>query len=109
MSHYWPRRVYLLREVLSVYQAQGVRLDEKHVELILGRMFARGPEGEPVLRGVTRAALQAESFIAAASFQETARVLSAAALAGKADPLTGLKENVILGRLIPAGTGYRRG
>jgi len=60
-----------------------------------------------VLLGVSQAAVQSDSFISAASFQETTRVLTAAALAGKTDSLVGLKENVILGRLIPAGTGFR--
>jgi len=61
---------------------------------------------EPVLLGITKASLQTESFISAASFQETTRVITEAALAGKVDWLTGLKENVILGRLLPAGTGF---
>jgi DNA-directed RNA polymerase subunit beta' len=61
----------------------------------------------PVLLGITKAALNTESFLSAASFQHTIRVLSAAAIEGKQDPLVGLKENVILGKLIPAGTGYR--
>jgi DNA-directed RNA polymerase subunit beta' len=64
-------------------------------------------KGWPVLLGITKAALNTESFLSAASFQHTIRVLSAAAIEGKQDPLLGLKENVILGKLIPAGTGYR--
>ncbi|MCK4300028.1 MAG: DNA-directed RNA polymerase subunit beta', partial [Planctomycetes bacterium] len=63
--------------------------------------------GEPILLGVTKAALRSDSFISAASFQETTKVLTEAALAGRRDPLVGLKENVILGHLIPAGTGFR--
>jgi len=62
---------------------------------------------EPILLGVTKAALRSDSFISAASFQETTKVLTEAALAGRRDPLLGLKENVILGHLIPAGTGFR--
>jgi DNA-directed RNA polymerase subunit beta' len=63
--------------------------------------------GKPLLLGVTKAALQSESFISAASFQETTKVLTEAAMAGKVDRLVGLKENVIVGHLIPAGTGFR--
>jgi len=63
-------------------------------------------EGERVLMGITKASLQTESFISAASFQETTRVLTDAAIKGKVDPLNGLKENVIVGRLVPAGTGH---
>ena len=95
-------RDYLLREIQTVYRAQNVRLDDRHVEVILSRMFRKD-----ALLGITRAAVQSESFISAASFQETTRVLTAAALAGKVDPLEGLKENVIVGRLVPTGTGYR--
>ena len=62
--------------------------------------------GERVLMGITKASLQTESFISAASFQETTRVLTDAAIKGKIDPLNGLKENVIVGRLVPAGTGH---
>jgi DNA-directed RNA polymerase subunit beta' len=62
--------------------------------------------GERVLMGITKASLQTESFISAASFQETTRVLTDAAIKGKVDPLNGLKENVIVGRLVPAGTGH---
>ena len=64
-------------------------------------------QAEPLLLGITKASLQSESFISAASFQETTKVLTEAALAGRVDHLVGLKENVILGHLIPAGTGYR--
>jgi DNA-directed RNA polymerase subunit beta' len=63
---------------------------------------------EPLLQGITKASLSTESFISAASFQETTKVLTEAAVAGKVDHLTGLKENVIMGRLIPAGTGLLR-
>ena len=65
-------------------------------------------EGETLLLGITKVALTTESFLSAASFQETARVLISAAVTGKQDRLQGLKENVIIGRLIPAGTGFRR-
>jgi DNA-directed RNA polymerase subunit beta' len=65
----------------------------------------RPPEGKPILQGITKASLQTRSFISAASFQETTRVLTEAATQGKVDSLIGLKENVIVGRLIPAGTG----
>jgi DNA-directed RNA polymerase subunit beta' len=131
---------YLLREIQAVYRTQNVRLDDKHIELILARMLSRvrvrsagdttllpgaiisrqqfeaanaalgkgvPARAEPVLLGIARAAVQSDSFISAASFQETTRVLTAAALAGKVDRLEGLKENVIVGRLVPAGTGYR--
>jgi DNA-directed RNA polymerase subunit beta' len=173
-------RDYLLREVQAVYRAQGVVLDDRHIEVILARMLRRvrvvsagdttllpgalvdrqvfavnarlegcvrikdpgdsgfrqgqvvtreelaaarrrlkaeGGElpltgrtrpavGVPMLQGISRAAVQSESFISAASFQETTRVLADAALAGKVDRLVGLKENVIAGRLVPAGTGF---
>jgi DNA-directed RNA polymerase subunit beta' len=96
---------YLVSEVQGVYRAQGVELDDRHVEVIVARMLR---PGSTQLLGVTRAAVRADSFIAAAAFQETATVLTEAALAGKVDPLAGVKENVALGRLIPAGTGFRR-
>ena len=67
----------------------------------------RPAEAEPILQGITKAALSTESFVAAASFQQTTRVLTEAAVNGKRDDLTGLKENVIVGHLIPAGTGLR--
>jgi DNA-directed RNA polymerase subunit beta' len=131
---------YLMREVRAVYSAQNVRLDDRHIEIILARMLSRvkvltagdtdllpgaiiskqrlaaaneavkdGCQAtvEPVLLGVARAAVLSDSFLSAASFQETTRVLTSAALAGKVDLLEGLKENVIVGRLVPAGTGYR--
>jgi ribosomal protein S12 len=72
-----------------------------------GREGREAGQGEPVLLGITKASLQTESFISAASFQETTRVLTEAAVNGKRDTLRGLKENVIVGRLIPAGTGYK--
>ena len=131
---------YLVKEVQAVYRLQGVRINDKHIEVIVRQMMRKMEvvdpgdttllEGEqvekaqlikenlkaekaggkpakvaPVLLGITKASLQTESFISAASFQETTRVLTEAAVAGKMDPLHGLKENVIVGRLIPAGTG----
>jgi DNA-directed RNA polymerase subunit beta' len=132
---------YLVDEVQEVYRLQGVRIDDKHVEVVVRQMLrrvrilepgdtvfllneqvekyafedendriaARGgrpARAEPALLGITKASLSTDSFIAAASFQQTTRVLTAAALAGRLDRLVGLKENVILGRLIPAGTGF---
>jgi DNA-directed RNA polymerase subunit beta' len=131
---------YLVNEIQDVYRLQGVKINDKHIEVIVRQMlqkveilepgdttfltgeqvdrveFAyennkRLSEGEriatgmPVLQGITKASLQTHSFISAASFQETTRVLTEAATAGKVDTLMGLKENVIVGRLIPAGTG----
>ena len=131
---------YLCLEVQDVYRMQGVKIDDKHIEVIVRQMlrkieitaagdtellegeqidalqFAkenklaieenRKPaEGKKILQGITRASLQTKSFISAASFQETTRILTEAAVAGKRDNLQGLKENVIVGRLIPAGTG----
>ena len=131
---------YLVKEVQAVYRLQGVRINDKHIEVIVRQMMRKMEvvdpgdttllEGEqveknqlikenlkaekaggkpakvaPVLLGITKASLQTSSFISAASFQETTRVLTEAAVAGKNDPLHGLKENVIVGRLIPAGTG----
>jgi DNA-directed RNA polymerase subunit beta' len=136
---------YLVNEAQEVYRLQGVRIDDKHIEVIVRQMlgkvqivdagetrFLAGEvidryvfqeeneralkEGiepatyEPVLLGITKASLSTESFISAASFQETTKVLTEAAISGKTDSLHGLKENVIMGRLIPAGTGFvRRG
>jgi len=80
-------------------------VDIRRIEQLEHTGFFAGVKYRPMLLGITRAALMAESFISAASFQETKRVLSKAALEGQIDWLTGLKENVILGRLIPAGTG----
>ena len=131
---------YLVNEIQDVYRLQGVKINDKHIEVIVRQMlqkveitdpgdttfltgeqvdrmeFAaengkrlaegeRAATGTPVLQGITKASLQTHSFISAASFQETTRVLTEAATAGKVDNLIGLKENVIVGRLIPAGTG----
>lgn len=131
---------YLVNEIQDVYRLQGVKINDKHIEVIIRQMlrkviiadpgdtnFLKGEqveysvfrlenqrlkkEGkivarhEPVLLGITKASLSTESFISAASFQETTRVLTEAAVSGKSDELRGLKENVIVGRLIPAGTG----
>ena len=131
---------YLINEIQDVYRLQGVKIDDKHIEVIVRQMLqkveiteagdttllvgeqidrvemdeanaqaaARGGKlahGEPVLQGITKASLQTRSFISAASFQETTRVLTEAAVSGKVDHLIGLKENVIVGRPIPAGTG----
>ncbi len=131
---------YLIKEVQAVYRLQGVRINDKHIEVIVRQMMQKvevtdagdttllvgeqvdldtlqaenkkavandGREAKaiPVLLGITKASLQTKSFISAASFQETTRVLTEAAVEGKTDQLTGLKENVIVGRLIPAGTG----
>ena len=132
---------YIVNEVQEVYRLQGVRINDKHIEVIVKQMmkkivithtgdskFSQGQrvdfgvfmsenkalersgkvqaEGYPVLLGITRASLATESFISAASFQETTRVLTDAAFSGRLDPLRGLKENVMVGRLVPAGTGY---
>ncbi len=131
---------YLVKEVQDVYRLQGVKINDKHIEVIVRQMlqkieisdhggttflngehvnrleFKRANEkaideglepakGFSVLLGITKASLQTESFISAASFQETTRVLTEAAVSGKSDLLSGLKENVIVGRLVPAGTG----
>jgi len=131
---------YLVKEVQDVYRLQGVKINDKHIEVIVSQMLrkvevtvpndttflvgeqvdrdvfeaenqktiAEGgvpAKADPILLGITKASLQTKSFISAASFQETTRVLTEAAVEGKVDKLTGLKENVIVGRLIPAGTG----
>jgi DNA-directed RNA polymerase subunit beta' len=130
---------YLVSEIQEVYRLQGVKINDKHIEVIVRQMLQkveitdggdttllageqvdrdemdeansrlekkqRPAEGKPVLLGITKASLQTRSFISAASFQETTRVLTEAAVQGKIDTLNGLKENVIVGRLIPAGTG----
>ena len=131
---------YMVNEVQKVYRMQGVKIDDKHIEVILNMMLKRVEitnsgdttflNGEyvdrdvveevnnkmiaskmkpakcsPVLLGITKASLQTKSFISAASFQETTRVLTDASVQGKIDNLRGLKENIIVGRLIPAGTG----
>lgn len=132
---------YIVNEVQEVYRLQGVKINDKHIEVIVRQMLRKGivtkaydseflegeqvevarvkivnrkreAEGKPLvefereLLGITKASLATESFISAASFQETTRVLTEAAVAGKRDELRGLKENVIVGRLIPAGTGF---
>jgi len=134
---------YLVDEVQEVYRLQGVKINDKHIEVIVRQMLRRvrvtdpgdseflvgeqverayfeevharlsaegkqPPEREGVLLGITKASLSTESFISAASFQETTKVLTEAAIWGKTDRLFGLKENVIMGRLIPAGTGTAR-
>jgi DNA-directed RNA polymerase subunit beta' len=134
---------YLVDEIQEIYRLQGVRINDKHIEVIVRQMLRRvrikevGDTGflvgdqtekwrfdeenarvltkggepaiaEPLLLGITKASLSTESFISAASFQETTRVLTEAAINGKVDRLVGLKENVIMGRLIPAGTGLPR-
>ena len=131
---------YMIDEVQDVYRLQGVKINDKHIEVIVRQMLqkweitdsgettllkgehvdkaefdaanekalskgGRPAEGEPILLGITKASLQTRSFISAASFQETTRVLTEASVQGKRDKLVGLKENVIVGRLIPAGTG----
>jgi DNA-directed RNA polymerase subunit beta' len=131
---------YLVNEIQEVYRLQGVKINDKHIEVIVRQMLQKievedGGEttlvaneqldqiefdeinakavkdglkpavGKPVLLGITKASLQTRSFISAASFQETTRVLTEASVNGKVDTLDGLKENVIVGRLIPAGTG----
>ena len=134
---------YLLKEVIAVYRAQDVKINDKHIEIIISQMlrkvkienagdtkllpgevvdvFTYEAENEKVLAeggvpaiakrillGITKASLSTESFLSAASFQETSRVLTDAALKGKVDHLMGLKENVIIGKLIPAGTGMKQ-
>ncbi len=131
---------YIVNEVQEVYRLQGVKINDKHIEVIVRQMLRKveitaagdtrfikgeqveytqlleenerveaegkvGASYEPILLGITKASLATESFISAASFQETTRVLTEAAVRGKVDKLRGLKENVIVGRLIPAGTG----
>ncbi|MDH3389950.1 MAG: DNA-directed RNA polymerase subunit beta', partial [Gammaproteobacteria bacterium] len=132
---------YLVREIQDVYRLQGVKINDKHIEVIIRQMlrkviiatpgdsnYLRGEQvdkarffeeaeqlvaqakepltSDPVLLGITKASLATESFISAASFQETTRVLTEASVRGLRDELRGLKENVIVGRLIPAGTGF---
>ncbi len=131
---------YIVNEVQDVYRLQGVKINDKHIEVIIRQMlrkvdildggdtsFIKGEQGEyarvteeneaisaqnkfpakfnRLLMGITKASLSTDSFISAASFQETTRVLTEAAVTGKEDDLRGLKENVVVGRLIPAGTG----
>ncbi|MBF8253870.1 MAG: DNA-directed RNA polymerase subunit beta' [Deltaproteobacteria bacterium] len=134
---------YLVDEVQEIYRLQGVRINDKHIEVIVRQMLRRvrikevgdsefligdpvekwrfeeenqkiisqggkPAVAEPLLLGITKASLSTESFISAASFQETTKVLTEAAIQGKVDHLCGLKENVIMGRLIPAGTGLAK-
>jgi DNA-directed RNA polymerase subunit beta' len=131
---------YIIDEVQDVYRLQGVKINDKHIEVIVRQMLRRVQIVDPgetrfitgeqveradfldendrvmakgkkpgvyeyMLLGITKASLSTDSFISAASFQETTRVLTEAAIMGKKDDLRGLKENVIVGRLIPAGTG----
>ena len=134
-----PLAEYLVSEIQEVYRLQGVKINDKHIEVIVRQMLQKveitdggdttllkgeqldrdemdeanskldknqqPAQGKPVLLGITKASLQTRSFISAASFQETTRVLTEASVQGKIDSLNGLKENVIVGRLIPAGTG----
>lgn len=132
---------YLVNEVQEVYRLQGVRINDKHIEVIVRQMMRRvkitavgdtdfileeqvdkgafeetnlavvanggkPAKAEPLILGITRASLSTDSFISAASFQETTKVLTDASIAGTVDYLRGLKENVIMGRIIPAGTGF---
>jgi DNA-directed RNA polymerase subunit beta' len=132
---------YLVNEIQEVYRSQGVKINDKHIEVIVRQMLRKvriddpgdtefllgmqvdksrfqeenarvkekgdkPAQGTPILLGITKASLSTESFIAAASFQETTRVLTEAASSGKRDTLVGLKENVIMGHLVPAGTGF---
>ncbi len=134
---------YLVDEVQEIYRLQGVRINDKHIEVIVRQMLrwvrikevgdteflvgdqvekwrfeeenqkmiaqsGRPAVAESLLLGITKASLSTESFISAASFQETTKVLTEAAINGKVDKLVGLKENVIMGRLIPAGTGLAK-
>jgi DNA-directed RNA polymerase subunit beta' len=140
-----PRAVqeYLLNEIQEVYRLQGVKINDKHIGVIVRQMLQkvritdpgdtsmlegehvdrvefrevnqraltetlRPARSEPLLLGITKASLTTESFISAASFQETTRVLTDAAVRGARDDLKGLKENIIIGHLIPAGTGIHR-
>jgi DNA-directed RNA polymerase subunit beta' len=134
---------FLVNEIQEVYRLQGVKINDKHIEVIVRQMLrrvtitevgdstfmlgeqveswrfseeneklikagSRPAVAEPLLLGVTKASLSTDSFISAASFQETTKVLTNAAMAGRVDDLSGLKENVIMGRLVPAGTGHPR-
>jgi len=119
---------FLVNEIQEVYRLQGVKINDKHINGVGDSTFMLGEHvewwrfkeenekilqengrpatAEPLLLGVTKASLSTDSFISAASFQETTKVLTNAAMAGKIDTLRGLKENVIMGRLVPAGTGF---
>ena len=138
-----PTQRYILKEVQRIYTSQGVDIHDKHVEVIIQKMFSRikikqegdsgwvpgeivewsvfteeieklvaskkqAPLGSQILLGISEVALASESFLSAASFQQTSRVLIKAALEGKEDKLRGLKENVIIGKIIPVGTGFKR-
>ncbi len=138
-----PTQVYILKEVQKIYVSQGVDIHDKHIEVIIQKMFSRmrikeegdsnwvkgeivewsifqeeferlknskkaTPIGVQILLGISEVALASESFLSAASFQQTSRVLIKASLEGKEDKLRGLKENVIIGKLIPVGTGFRK-
>ena len=130
---------YLIKEVQEVYRLQGVKIDDKHIEIIvktdasskrsiwywrfkifceqvytkhfdqindeLKKANLKPAKARPILLGISKASLQTKSFISAASFQETTKILTEAAVSGKIDTLDGLKENIIVGKLIPAGTG----
>ncbi len=133
---------FLVNEIQEVYRLQGVKINDKHIEVIVRQMLRRvtiigvgdstfmlseqvelwrfreenekimeqggmPAQAEPLLLGVTKASLSTDSFISAASFQETTKVLTNAAMAGRVDKLCGLKENVIMGRLVPAGSGLK--
>jgi DNA-directed RNA polymerase subunit beta' len=132
---------YLINEIQDVYRLQGVKINDKHIEIIIRQMLQKvkitsvgdtaflvgeqvdhldfeeenervvkeggiSATAHPVLQGITKASLQTRSFISAASFQETTRVLTEAAVSGKVDHLKGLKENILVGRLVPVGTGF---
>jgi DNA-directed RNA polymerase subunit beta' len=132
---------YMVEEIQAVYRLQGVKIDDKHIEVVISQMLhkteiissgdtkylmgdvvdviefnkvnqkiikqnAQPAKSQLILQGITKASLQTTSYFSAASFQETTKVLTEAAVAGKVDKLLGLKENVIVGRLIPAGTGF---
>ena len=128
---------YMLQEVQRVYRLQGVEINDKHIEMIVHQMLKKIKieesgdsdvlpgvsmdvldfndmnekliaEGKQVMLGITKASLATDSFLSAASFQETTKVLTEAAINGKVDKLIGLKENVLIGKLIPAGTGMKR-
>jgi DNA-directed RNA polymerase subunit beta' len=134
---------YLVDEIQEVYQLQGVKINDKHIEVIVRQMLkrvkikdvgdtnfiiddfvewwvfeeenkrvigegGRPAQAEPLFLGITKASLITDSFISAASFQDTTKVLTQASIEGRVDYLKGLKENVIMGRIIPAGTGFAR-
>jgi DNA-directed RNA polymerase subunit beta' len=138
-----PLAKLMVDEVQEVYRLQGVKINDKHIEVIVRNMLRKvkikevgdtpflpgettdkltfeaenqkvlqsggaTATAEPLLLGITKASLSTESFISAASFQETTKVLTEASIAGRVDYLRGLKENVIMGRLIPAGTGLAK-